>query len=534
MMVMVWVYRYFSGSTQSPPIKTVDGVDVPYHHPKWSPGTEFSLYIFTSPHYTLSPSSPLSPLVNFTNLHYNFDDSNSKSLSLHLLASNSTLSGSPLFAHIYAVRSGSSLNTSAPTTNKNQLKGIANLTVSLPPPKLKSSVNLITGESEHTEEEIEAYNAALPKLISYWKPCLSLSLVYDVQTYASGSIPPPLSEAMVFDRLGEYYPILYVNDFWHFHEDNFPINDTTPTLPLNVTYDTLSQWKFVMYRQMDQSLNFQESMGSSASDSDEFKRMLRDTNVYLLALTMVVTLLHTIFDVLAFKNDISFWREQKSMEGLSIKSIFVNLASQIIILLYLADNDTSFLILVSTFVGCCIEGWKITKATDVEYQWPKGGFPRIRFKDKSTYVASETKEYDEMAWKYLSWVLFPLVMGYSIYTLFTSHHKSWYSWILSSLVGSIYTFGFIMMCPQLFINYKLKSVAHLPWRTFTYKALNTFIDDLFAFIIRMPTMHRLACFRDDLVFFILLYQRWIYPVDMKRRNEYGQKGEAGDEDKKDQ
>lgn len=36
-----------------------------------------------------------------------------------------------------------------------------------------------------------------------------------------------------------------------------------------------------------------------------------------------------------------------------------------------------------------------------------------------------------------------------------------------------------------FINYKLKSVAHLPWRTFAYKALNTFIDDLFAFIIKM-------------------------------------------------
>lgn len=68
-----------------------------------------------------------------------------------------------------------------------------------------------------------------------------------------------------------------------------------------------------------------------------------------------------------------------------------------------------------------------------------------------------------------------------------------------------------MMTPQLFINYKLKSVAHLPWRAFVYKALNTFIDDLFAFIIKMPTLHRLSCFRDDIIFFIYLYQRWIYP-----------------------
>lgn len=53
-----------------------------------------------------------------------------------------------------------------------------------------------------------------------------------------------------------------------------------------------------------------------------------------------------------------------------------------------------------------------------------------------------------------------------------------------------------MMCPQLFINYKLKSVAHMPWRQMTYKFLNTIIDDLFAFVIKMPILHRLSVFRD--------------------------------------
>ncbi len=60
--------------------------------------------------------------------------------------------------------------------------------------------------------------------------------------------------------------------------------------------------------------------------------------------------------------------------------------------------------------------------------------------------------------------------------------------------------GFIAMTPQLFINYKLKSVAHLPWRMLTYKALNTFIDDLFAFVIKMPTLYRLGVFRDGRVY----------------------------------
>jgi hypothetical protein len=87
-------------------------------------------------------------------------------------------------------------------------------------------------------------------------------------------------------------------------------------------------------------------------------------------------------------------------------------------------------------------------------------------------------------------------------------------------------FGFILMTPQLFINYKMKSVAHLPWRAFTYKFLGTIVDDLFAMVVpSMPMLHRLACFRDDIVFLIMLYQRWIYPVDKKRINEYGQSGE---------
>ena len=96
---------------------------------------------------------------------------------------------------------------------------------------------------------------------------------------------------------------------------------------------------------------------------------------------------------------------------------------------------------------------------------------------------------------------------------------------LGSLAMLVYGMGFIVMTPQLFINYKLKSVAHLPWRFFMYKALNTFIDDLFAFIIKMPTMHRMSCFRDDIVFVVFLYQRWIYRVDTSRRNEFGTTGD---------
>lgn len=65
----------------------------------------------------------------------------------------------------------------------------------------------------------------------------------------------------------------------------------------------------------------------------------------------------------------------------------------------------------------------------------------------------------------------------------------------------------------------------MPAKAMTYKFLNTFIDDLFAFTIKMPTLHRLATLRDDVIFFVYLYQSWAYKVDHTRVNEFGQGGD---------
>jgi hypothetical protein len=250
--------------------------------------------------------------------------------------------------------------------------------------------------------------------------------------------------------------------------------------------------------------------------------MLAETSPVLLALTLFVSIMHMIFDALAFKNDISFWRNKKSMEGLSLQSLIMNAGSQSIIFLYLMDNDTSHLILLSAGIGLLIEGWKLTKILTVKIRWKRRRLPSLSLSARDRgYTSSSTKEHDDRAVRYLLRLLLPVVIAYSAYTMLYEKHKSWRSWVLSSAVGIVYTFGFVMMTPQLFINYKLKSVAHLPWRQLTYKALNTFIDDLFAFIIKMPTMHRLACLRDDVVFLIFLYQWWIYPVDKTRPNEFG-------------
>ena len=82
-----------------------------------------------------------------------------------------------------------------------------------------------------------------------------------------------------------------------------------------------------------------------------------------------------------------------------------------------------------------------------------------------------TEEIDARLMRYLQWVLYPLSACWGIHSLYHYHYKSWWSWLISSLADFAYTFGFVNMMPQIFINYKLKSVAHLPWRVFVYKVL---------------------------------------------------------------
>ncbi|RZF36720.1 hypothetical protein LSTR_LSTR005033 [Laodelphax striatellus] len=400
--------------------------------------------------------------------------------------------------------------------------------------KFVKTQNLLTGETTLTPEEIKKAETMKQEIVSHWHPNMTINLVTDFTPWVQGNIPPPLNEYFEFVGTGEHYkPPVYFNEFWNMMRDYQPINASTTELELKLTYQPLSLLRWQVYSAQSQSSRnkwasgiFQEE--TDDDDQDSIKEALLDTSPYLLGATVIVSILHSVFELLAFKNDIQFWNNRKSLEGLSVRMVFFNVFQSVVILLYVFDNDTNMIIRISCLFSLAIEVWKINKVIDISFDRENaimGFIPKITFTDKGSYVESSTKEYDQLAFKYLSWALYPCLLGYAVYSLLYQEHKGWYSWVLNMLYGFMLTFGFIMMTPQLFINYKLKSVAHLPWRMLSYKFLNTFIDDIFAFVIKMPTMYRLGCFRDDIIFFIFLYQRWIYKTDLTRVNEFGYSGD---------
>jgi hypothetical protein len=105
----------------------------------------------------------------------------------------------------------------------------------------------------------------------------------------------------------QYYPVLYVDEFWLLSEELIAINKTLDNVTLQFSYSSMSLMKWQMMIQFEQSLLMHQSFGTqTAAEGDEFKRMLLETNPYLLAVTMVVTILHSVFDFLAFKNGFTF------------------------------------------------------------------------------------------------------------------------------------------------------------------------------------------------------------------------------------
>ncbi|THV08204.1 cleft lip and palate associated transmembrane protein [Dendrothele bispora CBS 962.96] len=445
-----------------------------------------------------------------------------------------------LWADVFLVRAGASPDPQSPDFDVEKIHHIRKLlTPYLPRIKIRKEKNLLSGDDSEGESEVEE---EADVIAPHWHTNVTLALISDAVDLPFTTLPPPIAEHIhlvprMRDETGTkalYKPIIFPNEFWHLRSHYVELNLTTPSMPLQIIFQPMSYMKFQMFASMTHGFKeaAKQQGASAGAEMDEIKRMLLETNPYFLGLTALVSVLHMVFEMLAFKNDVSHWREKKEMVGVSVRTvswIVTNVVVQFIILLYLIDNNenTSWMILFGSGMGVLIEAWKITKAVDITIvPAPAGSLLPYKLDIKDKHVLSEdekkTQEYDKLAFRYVSYVAIPALAGYTVYSLLYETHRGWYSFIISTLTSFVYMFGFAQLVPQLIINYKLKSVAHMPMKAMIYKTLSTVVDDLFAFCIKMPFLHRLACFRDDVVFLIFLYQRWIYRIDPKRVNEYGQ------------
>lgn len=517
--------------------------------PMWEDKIDLDMIIVVSPTVNVQPIESV-PKENVV-LHekaFGFGKGDKRSIDAEFDVPASVANNGTLFGHFYVGKTGAQLDPLQkdfdPLTAYHFVRPLTQYIAKKP---VKKTKNLLASGDVEEVEEVDV--KAGPIIKSYYHPNFTMSFVPETGIIYWPTMHPAARQFTYLDATGSrdstgqngwYYPVLFVNTFWQLKAHMQEMNSTVTRLPIHIDLNNQANWLYNIIASIDEGQKQTARNaalggplppgGGDGSEFEMIKEVLLDTNTYLLITTIVVSILHMIFEMLAFKSDISHWKNKKDNVGISVRSILGNVFMQTVIFLYLLDNNenTSWMIMMSQGMGILLEFWKITKTVDVRLRPSNNIFGvRIAFEDKHKLSETEekTKEYDAVAFKYVYIAAVPLLLAYAGYSLVYETHKSWYSFIIATLVGSVYAYGFLMMVPSLYINYRLKSVAHLPAKAMTYKFLNTFIDDLFAFTIKMPTLHRLATLRDDLIFFVYLYQSYKYKVDYTRVNEFGMGGE---------
>lgn len=304
---------------------------------------------------------------------------------------------------------------------------------------------------------------------------MKLRLVLDSNRYDLGPSDPDNAY---------HVPHLYFDELHLPHGALAPLsNDTTRAHPsVRFRLVPTSVGVFRLISTLDQAMQQLRAppLQFSHVETDELLLLMSPDNLYIMAITYTVSvsiriaalagasratkvsILHTIFAAMAFKNEISFWASSKDLYGLSRRSVVGNAVCSIVLFLFLwgaskpdafrepafslcfvADSagTTSWIVIVTMGCHAAIDVWKCTKIL---------GWSR-----KLTEAEEHTNQIDATGMRYLWWLLWPLMTGWALYSLFSYRHRSWYSWAITSAAHGVYGFGFLMMWPQIFVNYRV-------------------------------------------------------------------------------
>jgi hypothetical protein len=279
--------------------------------------------------------------------------------------------------------------------------------------------------------------------IMYAYPEMTLALVVERLDFAS--LPSQLADEVNLTAAG-YMPVLFHHKFWVLPSRLLEVNTSNAVTVLEnftIGLEPMSAMKFFMYQGMEGHLRMQSDLG--LDEGDFLKSMLLDNSPWYLALIVAVSMLRMIFEYLAFKNDVTFWREKKDLRGLSLRTVAMNCYCQLIIFLYLLDDgSTSWTVWLPCGVGVAIELWKLFQCLRFTRD-PVTGRLRCEW---NLDDGDETRGFDKTATRYMFYLGAPCLLLYTAYSMMYEEHAGWYSFAIRTQVRFIYYAGFVMMCSQ--------------------------------------------------------------------------------------
>ncbi len=256
-----------------------------------------------------------------------------------------------------------------------------------------------------------------PAPVAHWTPWVKLRVVLDSNRYEPRSMR------------GKHVPTIYFDELHLLRKSLLPLstNSSYPDPSCRIRYLPTSLGVARILSVLDRSMQQMRALAFSESETDELLQLMSPDRLYILILTYVVSFLHTFFAALAFKNDVTFWRNASDMYGLSKRSVIGNAICSVVLFLFLLDSrETSWLIIFTMGIGALIEIWKTSRILGITGAASKRDFSEAE---------KETNKIDKAGMRYLWFFLWPAIIGWGIYSLFHHQHRSWYSWLISSLAN---------------------------------------------------------------------------------------------------
>jgi hypothetical protein len=158
-----------------------------------------------------------------------------------------------------------------------------------------------------------------------------------------------------------YRPSMYVDETGLTSDKYISLNESVAALPLKISIGPMSSQRWLLMSVLEDALATQTSLGFSERDLDDIRRLVTETSLTFLLITMIASTLHLLFEYLAFRSDVKFWNDNKSLAGLSTRSLLTDLVSQVIVFLYLIESDASLLVIIPSFIGIAIQLWKVRR-----------------------------------------------------------------------------------------------------------------------------------------------------------------------------
>lgn len=227
-----------------------------------------------------------------------------------------------LWGHFYIGLSGQKLDPVAKGYDPTRAYHFMHpLTQYLPKKKVIKTKNLL-GPANATEESAVEEAPAGRVISSFYHPNFTMSFIPDSGVMNYATLHPAIRQFVHLDATeardgsgqnGWYYPMLFINTFWQLRSHMTELNSTVARLPFHVDLNTQANWLFSIITSIEEGNKQTQRQianggpvpaGGDGSEFEMFKEILLDSNVYLLITTAVVSVLHMIFEMLAFKSDI--------------------------------------------------------------------------------------------------------------------------------------------------------------------------------------------------------------------------------------